>query len=271
MQKTNRKKFSFYELLAASLTAAFFAIIIPNFISTNTAENASIVLFCAVPMIFTVIAIINSKKNGVIGTHGKAWFFFACLAASQFIADQTWFVYDKIFGIDPFPSMADVFYLSFFPIFIIFSIYYIAPVKDVISKKLALGAISLSLVTLLTTFYLTYSFELDYFAEKPLESAIALSYTIGDSLVLIPTVLAIALFLRGKVNLSWILIFLGILTMIATDSLFLVEEIESNYSYGHPLDVGYLWMYVFFIFGIYSNMQVFSKRRNHLLNREKFK
>ena len=271
MQKTRIKKFSFYELLVVSLVASFFAIIIPNFISNDAAENASIGLFVVVPIIFAIIAIINSKKNGITGIHGKAWFFFACLAVSQFLADQTWFIYDKVFGIDPFPSIADVFYLSFFPLFIIFSINYIAPVKNAISKKLVLSAISLSLITLITVFYLTYSFDLDYFITSPFESAVALAYTVGDSLVLIPTILAIALFVRGKVNLSWTLIFLGILTMIATDSLFFIEEIESNYGYGHPLDVGYLWMYVFFIFGIYSNIQVFSKRKHHLLNKEKFK
>lgn len=271
MQKTRIKKFSFYELLAISLAVSFFAIIFPNFISNKTAENVSIVLFFIVPIIFAVIAIANSKRNGIIGNHGKAWFFFACLAVSQFVADQTWFVYDKIFESDPFPSVADVFYLSFFPFFIIFSINYLTPVKNAISKKLVLGSISLALISLVVAFYLTYSLDFSYFIESPFESAIALSYTIGDSLVLIPTILAITLFLRGKVNLSWVLIFLGVLTMIATDSLFFIEEIESNYGYGHPLDAGYLWMYVFFIFGIYSNIQAFSKRKNHLLNKERFK
>lgn len=271
MQKASIKRFSFYEMLVASLIASFFAITVPNFFSVNAAENVSIAMFFTIPIIFASIAIINAKKNRITGTHGKAWFFFACLAVSQFVADQTWFVYDKILEIDPFPSMSDVFYISFFPLFIIFSIYYIAPVKNAISKKQMLGTVSLSLLVLTIVFYLTYSLDFSYFTEKPLESSVALTYTIGDSLMLIPTILAITLFLRGKVNLSWVLIFFGILTMIVTDSLFLVEEIALNYGYGHPLDIGYLYMYIFFIFGIYNNMQVFSKRKNYLLNREKFK
>ena len=123
----------------------------------------------------------------------------------------------------------------------------------------------------MTVFYLTYSFDVSYFIEEPFESAVGLAYTVGDSLVLIPTIMAITLFLRGKVNLMWTLIFFGMICSVVTDHFFLVETIASNYGYGHPLDVGYLWMYVFFMFGAYSNMKTFAKRKNRFLDQEKLK
>ena len=110
--------------------------------------------------------------------------------------------------------------------------------------------------------------KLDIVDEELFTATISFAYPLADGIVLIPTLIAITLFLRGEVNLLWSAVFFGIIAMVMADTIFVLEEINSIYSTGHPLDVGYLASYVLFTFGVYTQMKVFSKTDRRFQNQE---
>ena len=48
---------------------------------------------------------------------------FSCI----FLGEQLWTIYKEFLGEEPFPSLADFFYLSFYPFFSLFFLHYLKP------------------------------------------------------------------------------------------------------------------------------------------------
>ncbi len=91
------------------------------------------------------------------------------------------------------------------------------------------------------------------------EKALANSYPVLDSISLVPVILGIAIFFRGAVHFTWILLLLGMLCFVASDLGYLYFSLNDSYYTGHPIDIPYLWAYVLFAFGIMGYLKVFSK------------
>ena len=158
--------------------------------------------------------------------------------------------------VDPFPSEADIFYVAGYPFLFLFTIYYLRPMKDAVTKKLLGVAIVISMIVLTSTLYITFEAEtnLDLF-----EIIILASYPIGDGIILAPAIIGVILFFKGKVNFLWSLILIGIITVTLADTLFLLTQVEDSYYTGHPLEILFYWAYLFFAFGIYDHLKIFRK------------
>lgn len=92
------------------------------------------------------------------------------------------------------------------------------------------------------------------------ELAVATAYPIGDAIILVPAMIGVMLFFRGKVNLLWSLMCLAIIFETIADTGFLLTTFDDSYYQGHPIDILFIWYYVIFSFGVYSHITIF---RNH--------
>jgi hypothetical protein len=81
------------------------------------------------------------------------------------------------------------------------------------------------------------------------------------------------LFFSGKVNFVWFLLLLGMLSFVIADTGFLVLSLDEEYYTGHPIDILYLWAYLFFLFGSYHYLRIFKKRgkEDQFDNQENFR
>ncbi|MEM3143438.1 MAG: hypothetical protein QXW91_02280 [Candidatus Nitrosotenuis sp.] len=247
-----------YKYLLFSLMTISGIVIVTNLLGHSTANSVGYVMYGVLPAIPLVLALLNVQKFRMSGKHGFAWIIFAGALASRFIAEQLWTVYDKVFEIDPWPSEADFFYLLFYGLFAAFSILYLKPFMTSINRKKIVVSIAVSVAIFAPTMFHMVSIYEEQWEVKYNDIIIGMLYPISDSIVIIPTVIALMLFFEGKVNFFWSAIFVGILCLIVSDTLFLMEEIDSTYEVGHPLDIGYFSTYVLFSFGLYHNMKVFT-------------
>lgn len=69
--------------------------------------------------LLVIIALLYSLKVLKACEHSayKAWLFLTLAQISFFIGDVIWAVLEVGFGVDPFPSIADLFYLAYYPLF----------------------------------------------------------------------------------------------------------------------------------------------------------
>jgi hypothetical protein len=208
------------------------------------------------PLVFLSILLV--VKNGIAGNLGKAWACFAVFTVLWFVADTLWTVYEMIYQIDPFPSEADFFWLVGYPVYFLFTIFYLRPFKNSISYKIIAVGICTSAV-LLTLFMYVVSTELQ---SLTFEDALAISYPIADAIILVPTIAGLSLFFRGQVGFLWSSLLFGMLSTIVGDIGFQVLTASDQYYTGHPVDIPYLWAYVFFAFGIYSHLKIFRTRNS---------
>lgn len=251
LEKSQTKKYLLFSILAVG-----FIMLFANVAGQETATLAYNILFVPIPAALVVLSIIIAKRFGVKGKHGMSWIFFVGLAISWFIAEQLWLVYELVYKIDPFPSMADFFYVAGYPFLFLFSLYYLKPLKDAISRKTIAYASLAAITLLIPSLYMAYDTDSQI---GPFEVALALSYPIADTIVLIPALIGVILFFKGEVNFLWSLVCIAIVLNVVADTGFLITSMNDSYYTGHPIDMLYLWAYILFSFGVYSHIQIFKK------------
>jgi len=202
---------------------------------------------------FIALSLILTVRNKTAGSFGKAWICFAVFAVSWSIGETIWAVDELVFEQDPFPSIADFFWLLGYPAYFVFAMLYIKPFKNSISKKIIALAISASAALMAFLVYCAIAkSDLSGF-----ETALLTSYPIGDAICLAPTIIGLALFFRGQVNFTWLLLLLGMFSFVVADSAYQILSQADQYYTGHPFDIVYIWAYVFFAFGVYHHLKVF--------------
>jgi hypothetical protein len=242
--------------LLLSILGTGFIMMIANFVGQDVTKLTTNLLYVPVPGALLVLSIIIASRFSVKGEHGRAWILFVGVAASWFVAEQIWLVYDLVYEIDPFPSEADFFYLAGYPFLFLFSIYYLKPLKDAISKKMLAYASLTAMTLLIPLLYMAYGTDSEISA---FELTLALSYPIVDAIVLIPALIGVILFFRGEVNFLWSLVCVAIVLNVIADTGFLITSMNGSYYMGHPIDMLFLWAYILFSFGVYSHIKIFKK------------
>ncbi|MFQ5783154.1 MAG: sensor histidine kinase [Nitrosopumilus sp.] len=204
--------------------------------------------YVVIPGVLAVISAYVAVKEWKNNTRNKiAMVFFAIGAVCLFTAEEIWQIFEIVFEQDPFPSIADVFYIISYPFFIGFLILFVKPLKSHITKNIILFSIGISLVFLIPTLHVLF----DYYHDEPsLDIAIGITYPILGSLLLFFTLIGMIFFIKTGRNYFWTLIFIGFLTEIIADTLFLFTIIDDSYHDGHISDLLFLISYLFFIAGI---------------------
>jgi len=168
---------------------------------------------------------------------------------SWFTAEIIWNLYEHVLRIDPYPSIADFFYVSAPFLMCISLILFLRPVQNKIKKKQVIFACGLSISILIPMLIITLQANSEV---GTFEIAVALIYPIADSILLIPAIIAILFSIQEKKNSFFIMMLFGIILFIIADDLFLFLVIYDMYYDGHPIDVLWLTSYVIWSFTMYG-------------------
>ncbi|HSB83698.1 MAG TPA: ATP-binding protein [Nitrosarchaeum sp.] len=218
------------------------------FLDDNQFAFISIPSYIIIPGALAVTSIYIAIKEWKNNTENKvAILFFAVGSVSWFVAEQTWQILDVVFNQDPFPSLADVFYLFGYPFFVMFLILYLKPIKKNITKPIILFSAIISLVFLIPSLHVL----IDYYQEEPtLNIFIGFLYPILSSILLFFSLLGITFFVRGVQTYFWMFVFMGFLIDTVADTLFLFTVLDDSYYDGQITDLLYLVGYICYITGI---------------------
>jgi hypothetical protein len=245
--------------LLASLVASTVIILTANAVGKDTAILVGNLIYIPITGVLLVLAFLTLARFGIIGYHGVAWVSFVGYAICAFIAEMLWAIMELYFKIDPFPSAADIFYLIEYPFLLMFFIAYLQPIKNAITKKMFAIAILISATILAACKILVSTPTQDELFEVFLGSI----YPIFDSIVLVPAIIGVSLFFKGKINLMWSLFFFGTISLFIADSAFLFGQGENSYYTGNPMEILFHWNYILLSFGLYSNLVLFTKPKKH--------
>ncbi|MHB8601534.1 MAG: hypothetical protein ACYC6W_07335 [Nitrosotalea sp.] len=242
--------------LILALIGIGLVIIVATSFGKEVAKSVTDIMYIAVAGVFVALVSILASRFRRTGSHGKAWLFFLGSATSWFIAETTWMLYELVYNVNPFPSIADVFYIAGYPFLFGFLMYYLKPVKRAATKKMIMTAMVISIAVAIPSIYMAYSFDPSV---SPLENILATAYPISDAIVFVPALIGISLFFRGEVNFTWSLICTGIFCLTIGDLGFQFTTFTNTYYTGHPVDIVLIWSYVLFSFGVYDHLKIFKK------------
>jgi hypothetical protein len=195
---------------------------------------------------------------------GKIWLLFTLGLLAWTIGDIIYIYYELFTNIDPFPSIADFFYLiAFLPIYIGL-IMQARLIKIPLSNQEKFIIISLfaviSIIVFITVIFLPIQEVYPIPEEELLAYIIGALYPICD-LILILCVLIVFFKLRhGKINVAWILLLVGFLLDTIGDILFnWVVTVREEEMLFEPFDLFFIFGYIFVINSALTMIYLMSK------------
>jgi PAS domain S-box-containing protein len=182
----------------------------------------------------------------------NAWMIMTVAFIIYAVGDILWAILELGFHQNPFPSVADVFYLAFYPIFAL-GIYYLTRFSFTHSEKLkifidmAIVVVTVGLIFLTFLIIPTLSNQENLFA-----AIVSVINIVGDFLLLF----VLLRLLYSKVEENYgpaLLLGLGILVLICTDTIFAFQTLQETYISGGLLDTG--WILSFILVGLAAYLQ----------------
>jgi hypothetical protein len=246
------------ERLVFALAVIFSAMMVSNYFGQQSASIAYNVINVSITGTLVFFSTVQVFRNKYSTQMGKAWIYFSTFVTLWFVAEVIWFIDEIVYHTKPWPSEADYFWLAGYPVYFMFSAYYLSPFKTLISKKIIFVASVTVIAALAISIELSVQ-NIDF--SKP-EAIIGLAYPVADAILLFPIIISLSLFFRGQVNFLWLMLMIGMLCFIISDLGFLIFTLDDSYYTGHPIDTIYLWAYTFFLFGSYSQLHIFKKRNS---------
>lgn len=160
---------------------------------------------------------------------------------SMAIADSIWTALEWR-GLDPFPSVADYFYLAYIPIVLAAVILLPTRLMPTVTRSRLVvdGMILLSAIFAFSWYYVLGPTVLAQDKQSPFAKGVAVAYPAGDLLL---SACLVFIFLRATDRRLLPIIGLlagGIVSVLVADSLFLFLSLKGTYSSGNPIDP--LWL-----------------------------
>lgn len=217
------------------------------------------ILYLFPPLIAVYGGIYAVKKFSFSNIHGVALAFLTAGILFLGIGEIIWFYYHIFLNVDPYPSIADVFYLGAYPLI------FIGIVNELRLQKFDwkdFNKLYLFLIILVSVILATIvSYFGIYLAYKPdaafLENAIAMAYGIADLILIIPSLFILKLTLDyrgGKLFNSWLCILIGLLLTLVGDILFAIytDQYSSGITPYNLIDLAWIAAYLFFAYGFFN-------------------
>lgn len=170
----------------------------------------------------------------------RAWYVITFALLAWFLGEATWTFIELVLKQDPFPSIADVFYLLYYPLFVIGIILIPrTPLKDINrSEYLTYAGLFITSLSLAFIYLLIYPlFSVEY-TNYPV-FVFSILYPICDLLQLNTTLALFLLMLRRQPSAPIWCLMISVVLMTITDSTFGYQEINESYTGGNLIDVGW--------------------------------
>ncbi len=187
----------------------------------------------------------------------KIWLAFTVGMIFWFFGELGWAIYVLLLNVQiPYPSLADVAWLiAYLPLIAGFH-WYLRAFQFTISKTLyKTGAVIIGLGSL----GLFVSFLVPVFAKmaetEAITVAIDVTYPALDLILFGYALLALLIFIRGKIAVAWALISSAVLMDILADILFTYTTLQGTYYNGHPLELLFHFGYILYALAFYAHRE----------------
>jgi len=181
------------------------------------------------------------------------WLGFTLGMLLWFLGETCWAIYALLLNVEiPYPSIADAFWLAGYVPFFIALQQYVKTFASVLSRRI-LGTIMFSVFAssvLVSAILITPIIG----AEQDLVTLLVdFAYPLLDLVLLAAAILGLAIFSKGSLGKSWLLINAGISLDVVADILFSYTTAQGIYYNGHPLELLYHCGYILFTLAFYAH------------------
>lgn len=218
----------------AALVISFHMVVSYGILQENSEILVSIFSFLN-PLLVTIVGFSTYFRYRGSLIFGKSHLFLSFAFLSLFLAELTYMIYEQFLGLDPYPSIADVFFFALYPLLILYlvkNIRYFSPNLDAKSKSFIILMPIVLLAgysTLSTTVGGLSIFEFDFLYGSSFiyVAALALSFSIVGTIKV----------KQGLIGPVWLLIMIGIVLNNIGDVWYYNLELFEAYDLFHPVNL----------------------------------
>ncbi len=226
------------------------AIVVGFHVLVNISEGSDSLIYgfsMIIPASVSVFAFIIARRYAGTLVYSKAYNMLGIAFTLMFFAELSYFVYEQILELEPYPSIADVFFFVFYPalvIYLIINIKFFAPKITKIGILTLVGVPSIiTSVYLYLTLYDFGSFDFYY----GIIFVAAASTTLGLSIH------TARIFKGGLIGTAWLVLVLGIMLNVVGDTWYYYIEVIDEYTLEHPVNLFWYSSYLLILYSLYKH------------------
>jgi len=188
----------------------------------------------------------------------RAWFILGLAVAAQTLGDIAWFYLEVISGQQPFPSIADFFYIAFYPL-ALFGLLSLpsAPIRSAERFRILLDLAIIMVTAWMAIWFFIISPTAAQYENGRIDQILAAAYPVGDLVILGGVAALIFRSTEGAVRSMLLLYLTGLLLNVAGDLAYAYASLQGTYVSGGWMDVS--WIIAYWFFGLAAVRQEYLK------------
>ena len=200
-----------------------------------------------IPLAVSVFAFVTSRRYSGTLVYSKAYVMLGIAFLLMFFAEFTYFIYEQFLDLDPYPSIADVFFFVFYPMIIAYLIINLKFFAPQISKSGYAFIFGTPIVATLTYVYFTISDFGSFDFYYGIIFVAAASITLGLSIH------TAKIFKGGLIGTAWLILLIGIIINVIGDVWYYYIEVIGEYSLADPVNLCWYSAYLLILYALYKH------------------
>jgi hypothetical protein len=183
----------------------------------------------------------------------RIWLAFTLGMIFWFLGELGWTIYTLVLNVEtPYPSIADAAWLmGYIPLFVAFH-GYVRNFQFTISKRLfKVGAVVIAIICFALFSYFLTPVLAERVGEDAVTLAIDVAYPTLDLCLLGYALLALLIFMKGRIAFAWALMSSAVSMFVLADILFTYTTLQGTYFNGHPLELAFHFGYILYALAFY--------------------
>lgn len=235
---------------------------IDDYVTTSDAFIYGFSMF--IPLFVSAFAFLTSKKYSGTLVYSKAYVMLGIAFVFMFLAELTYFVYEQILDLDPYPSIADVFFFVFYPLIIVYLIINLKFFAPKISKSGLALIIGMPIIVTLTYVYFIFS---SYVSDDVLSFGLleiiedygsfdfyyGIIFIAAASVTLGLAIHTAKIFRGGLIGTAWLILVIGIILNLIGDTWYYYSEVTTGYSLSDPVNLCWYSSYLLILYALYKH------------------
>ena len=233
------------------------------YVSTSDALVSGFSLI--IPLSVSVFAFLTSRRYSGALVYSKAYVMLGVAFLLMFFAEVTYIIYDLVLDLDPYPSIADVFFFLFYPLiiaYLIINLKFFAPKISKSGLALIIGMpiiATISYVYLIIAPYLTETTLSEFGIFEIIEDFGSFDFYYGIIFIAAASVtlgLAIhtaTIFRGGLIGTAWLILVVGIILNLVGDTWYYYSEVTTGYALTDPVNLCWYSSYLLILYALYKH------------------
>ena len=200
-----------------------------------------------IPATVSAFGFITARRYAGTLVYSRAYTMLGIAFLLMFSGEFTYFVYDQILKLDPYPSIADLFFFVFYPMVLL---YLITNMRFFAPQITKIGIITIVGTPLVTTFVYLYlslsdfgSFDFYYGVIFVAAASTTLGFSIHTARI----------FRGGLIGTAWLVLVIGIILDVVGDTWYYYLEINNGYTLENPVNLCWYSSYLLILYSLYKH------------------